>query len=123
MTTRRHLLKMASALSVAAAVPALPAQAASLQQVAWEDLRYIGTPLTGGILQMHIGHEQREVGRHFGIDQDIDGTWCAWVDRVGPGDDEDRPAEGSITIDDPVIAHFLEQLHALLLDPIAFGHQ
>lgn len=124
MTTRRNLIKVASTLGVASALSQLPARAASLPTVAMDDTRFIGTPLEeGSLFRAHSGYDRGLVARHIGMDQDIDGSWSVWCDRVGPGDEDDRPPEGGIRVYDPAVAHFLEQLHTLLLNPVAFGHQ
>jgi hypothetical protein len=94
-----------------------------LTPVAMDDTRYIGTSRSGASIRLDVGFDRQVVARHIGIDQDIDGSWCVWSDCVGPGDGDCRPAEGSISIYDPAVAGFLEQLHSLLVNPVAFGHR
>ena len=123
MITRRSLVKAIPALGVSALVPSIPATAASLQPVPGPETRFIGTPVSGGIVRLGTGIDLDElVLRSIGIDQDIDGSWIVWADPVTPCDDDEFGPGGSIRIYDPAVASFLEQFYALLADPIAFEH-
>jgi|GEM_PF-2577675 len=123
MITRRSLVKAIPVLGASALVPSIPATAASLQPVPYRETRFIGTPVSGGIVRLGRRIDLDDlVLRNIGIDQDFDGSWIAWVEPVLPCDDDEPGPGGSIRVYDPTVAAFLEQLYNLLSDPIAFEH-
>jgi len=73
--------------------------------------------------QFGDGQRSQVLPRQLWFDRDIDGRWLVWSSTASPTSDGDESAVGSMIVNDPAVATFLESLASMVAQPARFQHE